>query len=193
MNGDGRLDSIGATSFGTVAISFGNSDGAFQIPLNSQPINVFPNRPRGADAADFNQDGNPDVVALSNTGSPFGSGPTIFMGNGDGTIQPASVFLNAGSDELTLVLAGDFNEDGLPDVFAADRNRGDESFALIYLQTPPTTCLPDVNGDGVLTPADFTAWIAAFNAGDLAADQNQDGLLTPTDFTAWIANFNAGC
>lgn len=54
-------------------------------------------------------------------------------------------------------------------------------------------CLADTNGDGVLTPADFTAWIDAFNNNLPACDQNGDGSCTPTDFTAWITNFNAGC
>ena len=54
-------------------------------------------------------------------------------------------------------------------------------------------CLADVNGDGSLTGADFTAWIAAFNSGAPECDQNGDGSCTPTDFTAWVANFNAGC
>ena len=54
-------------------------------------------------------------------------------------------------------------------------------------------CLPDVNGDGELSPTDFTAWINAFNNGDPGCDQNGDGSCSPTDFTAWIANFNAGC
>ncbi len=54
-------------------------------------------------------------------------------------------------------------------------------------------CLADTNGDGLLTPADFTAWIAAFNANSPACDQNGDGLCTPGDFAAWIANYNAGC
>ncbi len=54
-------------------------------------------------------------------------------------------------------------------------------------------CLADTNGDGMLTPADFTAWIAAFNAMAPECDQNNDAACTPADFTAWIANFNAGC
>jgi len=54
-------------------------------------------------------------------------------------------------------------------------------------------CLADVNGDGAATPADFTAWIAAFNALGPGCDQNGDGLCTPADFTAWIANYNTGC
>jgi len=54
-------------------------------------------------------------------------------------------------------------------------------------------CLPDVNNDGAVNSADFTAWIAAFNSGAFECDQNGDGACTPADFSAWIANFNAGC
>lgn len=57
----------------------------------------------------------------------------------------------------------------------------------------PNLCPADVNHDGVVTPADFTAWIAAFNASAPECDQNGDGLCTPADFTAWIANYNMGC
>ncbi len=54
-------------------------------------------------------------------------------------------------------------------------------------------CLADTNRDGMLTPADLSAWILAFNTGDPIADQNCDGMLTPADYSAWILNFNAGC
>jgi len=54
-------------------------------------------------------------------------------------------------------------------------------------------CHADVNGDGMLSPTDFTAWLAAYQNMDPAADQNGDGLISPTDFTAWLANFAAGC
>ena len=56
-----------------------------------------------------------------------------------------------------------------------------------------TPCPADTNGDGSLTPADFSAWIAAFNAQSPACDQNGDNACTPADFSAWIAGFNAGC
>jgi len=56
------------------------------------------------------------------------------------------------------------------------------------------TCLGDVNLDGLLDASDFSAWIAAFNSGDIeVGDQNLDGTLSPADFSAWIANFNSGC
>ncbi|MEO1585488.1 MAG: GC-type dockerin domain-anchored protein [Planctomycetota bacterium] len=54
-------------------------------------------------------------------------------------------------------------------------------------------CPADVNGDGTLSPADFTAWIAAYNARSAPADQNGDGVVTPQDFSAWVSNYNAGC
>lgn len=63
---------------------------------------------------------------------------------------------------------------------------------LTFVSNAPP-CPADVNGDGLLTPADFSAWIAAFNAGSPAADQNGDGLVTPADFSAWVASYNAGC
>jgi glycosidase len=55
------------------------------------------------------------------------------------------------------------------------------------------TCPADVNGDGTVSPADFSAWVAAFNAQAPGCDQNGDGACTPADFSAWITNFNAGC
>lgn len=55
------------------------------------------------------------------------------------------------------------------------------------------SCLADVNGDGLVTPADFTAWVAAFNTQAPECDQNGDGQCTPGDFTAWISNYTIGC
>lgn len=54
-------------------------------------------------------------------------------------------------------------------------------------------CPADTNGDGVLTTADFTAWIIAYNAGDLAADANRNGTLEPADFSAWLQSWQTGC
>ncbi len=86
-----------------------------------------------------------------------------------------------------------------------DQNRIDrcnEQYRVIryaYETTPGTPalvtprCLPDTNGDGSVTPSDFTAWVNAFNNNFPGCDQNGDGACTPTDFTAWVSNFNKGC
>ncbi|MEO1585445.1 MAG: GC-type dockerin domain-anchored protein [Planctomycetota bacterium] len=69
-----------------------------------------------------------------------------------------------------------------------------QDYALDFVVTESDEpCLADVNGDGSLTPADFSAWIIAFNTQAAECDQNGDGLCTPSDFTAWVLNFNAGC
>jgi len=59
-------------------------------------------------------------------------------------------------------------------------------------------CPADVNGDGMATPADFTAWLGCFNDPNSApycdnADVNNSGSIEPADFTSWLASFNAGC
>ncbi|MEO1535031.1 MAG: GC-type dockerin domain-anchored protein [Planctomycetota bacterium] len=64
-------------------------------------------------------------------------------------------------------------------------------FARIAL--PVVDCLADVNGDGVANPADFNAWVIAFNNQTPECDQNGDGLCNPADFNAWVINFNDGC
>ncbi|GAB5497590.1 MAG: hypothetical protein Phyf2KO_26700 [Phycisphaerales bacterium] len=69
----------------------------------------------------------------------------------------------------------------------------DELFVRFYEQQVTDPCLADVNGDGMLSPTDFTAWIDAYNGGDAGCDQNADGSCTPTDFTAWITNYNNEC
>ncbi len=54
-------------------------------------------------------------------------------------------------------------------------------------------CLADTNRDGVLSPADFNAFVSAYNTGSAAAEQNGDGVVTPADFNGWVLNFTAGC
>jgi hypothetical protein len=96
--------------------------------------------------------------------------------------------------------AGACDDEAVFHFFVAD-SQGDplfspENSAEYYAATvvcAPPACLADVNGDGAATPADFSAWVSAFNAQGPGCDQNGDGACTPADFSAWIANFNAGC
>ncbi|MEO1534769.1 MAG: GC-type dockerin domain-anchored protein [Planctomycetota bacterium] len=64
---------------------------------------------------------------------------------------------------------------------------------LVYDLSQLEACAADTNGDGQLTPADFNAWVLAFNAQAPECDQNGDSLCDPSDFNAWVINFNAGC
>ncbi|MCA9273042.1 MAG: beta-propeller fold lactonase family protein [Phycisphaerales bacterium] len=67
-----------------------------------------------------------------------------------------------------------------------------EGDLVVWAPSAPP-CVADTNGDGMLSPADFSAWVAAFNTMAPACDQNSDGACTPADFSAWVANYNAGC
>lgn len=62
-----------------------------------------------------------------------------------------------------------------------------------YIVEYEPVCLADVNQDGVLTPADFSSWIAAFVLLGPGCDQNGDGECTAADFSSWVANYNLGC
>ncbi|MEO1585444.1 MAG: GC-type dockerin domain-anchored protein [Planctomycetota bacterium] len=77
------------------------------------------------------------------------------------------------------------------------RRTGNGSGGATFLEAlapiPLQPCLADVNGDGIASPADFTAWIQAFNTRSSACDQNGDGACNPSDFSSWVINFNAGC
>ncbi|MEL6499224.1 MAG: GC-type dockerin domain-anchored protein [Planctomycetota bacterium] len=70
---------------------------------------------------------------------------------------------------------------------------GGATFLEALGPNPAEPCPADTNGDNQLTPADFNAWVIAFNTNDDACDQNSDGLCTPADFNVWVLNFNAGC
>lgn len=88
---------------------------------------------------------------------------------------------NNGVDDATDIANGtstDINGDGIPDECPGQSTR----------------LCADVNNDGSVTPADFSAWLSAYNASNYRADQNNGGTgaISPADFTAWLANYNLG-
>ncbi len=166
--------------------------------------------PSSVALADLDDDGDLDIAVVSTNNADervvrqllnlfVETGEVAFSDPEDLPEQPAGVPLlvregdlegNAGATELNddLVVYIDPNASPLPPAMIM----GFFEHTTITSDSS-TPCLPDVNGDGMLTPTDFTAWINAFNNNLSGCDQNQDGLCTPTDFTAWIANYNAGC
>jgi len=124
-------------------------------------------------ADEFN---NQDLHALEADGL---TGSATFSG---GYTEAGALRITVVADALEILIA-----------HGGDTTVTFEGTFRVLTRIPPEPCLADVNGDGEVTPADFSAWVAAFNTQAPECDQNGDGSCTPADFSAWVANFNAGC
>jgi len=113
----------------TVSIFIGTGDGTFQ-PQMTYPVALHPGA--GLVVADFNGDGNLDLVTTSSSRSTVG----ILLGNGNGTFQPF-VEYNAGPGAQG-VTAGDFNGDGKLDLAVANCCLGTEEGQCRYFSETVT-------------------------------------------------------
>ncbi len=190
---------------GTVNLS-GGGMGTNCAILNSSGVNPVFNMTGGAIGEGFRAyDGTFNlsgglVGAAFRLGTPTGDGSGVTMNivAKSATLDGAAIALSAipttiatrGGATLACVLLDDSVVSfELNETFVA----GEDRFRAGAVLTIATSCLADTNGDGVLSPADFSAWVAAFNAMSSACDQNGDGVCSPADFSAWVANYNAGC
>ena len=160
FNGDGNLDvAAGVYITPNTAILLGNGDGTFQAA-------VFPSNLTGFAAnftVDLRNDGIADLIG--------GSG--LALGNGDGTFAspsplPAPDMLYF---ETSGIASGDFNGDGIPDLFVIQENGPESTQTGILLG----------NGDGTFNPTIFPVPQAlpsslGTNVSDpIIADMNGDG------------------
>ena len=64
----------------------------------------------------------------------------------------------------------------------------------VMVSTVPIDLCPiDINCDGVVNFFDIQAFIAMYNAGDLAADLTGDGVLNFFDIARFVTDYQAGC
>jgi hypothetical protein len=147
FNGDGRSDlaisGCDATQNCYICTLLGNGDGTFQAPTAA--LSAF----GPLAAADFNVDGNLDLVAYI---------LQIFLGNGDGTFSTNSrgYSPNVFAVESSTIAVADFNGDGKPDVAGWNTvllNSGNGTF-----QGNPMSV-----GDLMVAPDKFNAVIGDFD------------------------------
>jgi len=158
FNGDGIPDLVVANAAdGTVSILLGNGDsiGSLQTAVpytaGTNPISVA--------VADFNQDGNADVVAVNS-----GSGTlSVLFGNGTGGLGTAKSYSSIGSGPIS-VLAADLNSDGFPDLVVANAISGSANIGVFLNDKtgnfgsrtpfgggskPHSLAIGDFNSDGI--------------------------------------------
>ncbi len=89
------------------SIFLGNGDGSFKTRTDF-PLDTFIDE---VVAADFNEDGNPDIAAVKD------GMVDVLLGNGDGSLQPKVVYFVAGFS--SSLVAADLNGDGHTDIASA--------------------------------------------------------------------------
>jgi len=168
---------------------------------NEELLGILPNTPIGP------LGGRSFATAISGDGSVI-LGTNQYISNGPFSTQTGFIWTEADGmvdvrDILTdngLALPAGFQIDGLSGItqdgtkivgYGSYPASFPDYYSLIL--DLDTSCLADVNGDGTVSPADFSAWVAAFNESAIECDQNGDGSCSPADFSAWVANYNAGC
>ncbi|HVO80385.1 MAG TPA: VCBS repeat-containing protein [Terriglobales bacterium] len=113
----------------TVSVLVGNGDGTFQPAVDyglgsgTLPYGIL-------GSADFNKDGNCDLVVANGHGGASNNGNiAILLGNGDGTFQPAVNYDTLGIQPTGLA-SGDFNNDLSPDLAVTDGGSADVTIFL---------------------------------------------------------------
>jgi hypothetical protein len=170
VNGDGKPDLLvasecangGDCTYGVISVLLGNGDGTFQAAVTFSM--GLPGGP-SLTVADVNGDGKPDLMVVQEcmTIACTSGAVGVWLGNGDGTFQPAVSYGSGGEDPYSAIVA-DVNGDGKPDLIVTNQGilngsigvllgNGDGTFqqAVSYDsggQEAYSTAVADVNGDG---------------------------------------------
>jgi sugar lactone lactonase YvrE len=161
FNKDGKLDLL-TEGNNSVAVFLGNGDGTFKTPV-TYSANF------AAVVGDFNADGNLDLASTNSNLSTIG----ILYGNGDGTFQPLTGSWAGGGSLAAVVAPGDFNGDGLTDLFVT--SHGDNTDSLLLNQQIETATATQVSIAGVGTHN-----VLASYPGDSSRTDSQSSTLALT-------------
>jgi hypothetical protein len=163
INGDGKLDIVIANSDGTLSVLLNKGNGTYATePLVPAVANLY--YQESLTFADFNGDGKMDIALTSG-----GAYATVWVlpGNGNGTfgapIETQTTYI------VDAAVAGDFNNDGKPDLLAAINGIPNCGSGAQFLQG---------NGDGTFTAGAIDCLgEGAYSNAPIAADLNGDGNL----------------
>jgi hypothetical protein len=158
LNSDGIPDvAVVNSESNSISIFLGSADGTLR-PFATMPIGPQPN---ALVAADFNRDGKVDLAVLNQGDGTL----SIYLGSGDGRFQHSADYalgncsFGANFEPGNLLVAGDFNNDSMPDLAIATGNasngcspavtifggKGDGTFSIIG--SIPGASAPLLTGD----------------------------------------------
>ncbi len=158
LNQDGILDLITVNDRQrTVSVLRGKDDGTFMegapLRVGGSPVDVV--------VADWDGDGDPDLGALDVEQARV----TVLLNDGEGGFGDGTR-VNLRYDFWTpLMVAADFDNNGLPDLAAAANGSGRYISVVLNMTEidPPIRIVGDSNGDGVFDSLDF---VTVFQLGE---------------------------
>ncbi len=123
FNGDSKLDIVTA-SINNTAINIFIGTGTGTFVMASPATYVSGSIPTDVVVQDINGDSIIDLLVVNEGDNTV----SIYLGNGNGTFQPAQTFLSGGTTPTSLAIQ-DFNEDGRYDL--AVTNQGSNSITIL--------------------------------------------------------------
>jgi len=170
-NADLAVSGFGHFFQGFVSVLLGQGNGTFQAPQKLLVSDV----PGPMAVADFNRDGNLDIVTANDTNNfPNPGTVSVFLGNGQGGF-PSVLNFSSGVVFASGMAVGDFNRDGFPDVAITDDSfntaASNTVAVLINSGSWPALTITATPATPALTPTASPAAVAG-PATPLPADPN---------------------
>ncbi len=190
FNNDGNVDlALPLANTDEIAVYLGNGDGTFKSPVIST-IDLpsgYTFATAGCAAADFNADGDIDLVAWTTDGGDSSPSATteldVFQGEGNGSFNsnPHIALSSTSLQPWMQVFVGDYNSDGMADIAAnvpvEDYSTGDTSSTTLYV----------LYGNNDFTFDETTPYIYDGEMTIGSGDLNSDGY---TDLFALLGSLN---